>query len=975
MLRARLSPSGGGAEAARTSVRRRAIFVAQLGGVGLLILGGLGVLLSSRAQAASLVSGPVTISTIGTVTAGTPFSSGQVISIAVGANTTMDSTSLANAGFPSGAVAIKALECADPGGLVANLPTKPSECDPNTISSIPGANADGSMSFPGYPVYALPNANTFGESSTSTPACDNGDACVIGLFSNYTDFSKPVIFSAPFYVAPNSDDAGENPGDGSPLAATSVSPTNSTVVASPAAATADGVDSSKVTVTLKDTNGVPVAGGKQVTLSQGSGHSAIAVAGVATATTTTDATTGIASFTVTDTTPEAVTYSATDTTDGVPLSTTQTVTFGAPVVTPANSTITASPTAVASGGTSTITVTLGDQAQSAQPVAGKAVSLSDGSGHATITAVSSTSDAQGQATFTVTDTTNEVATFMADDTTDGIALTGQSASVTFGTLTVSASASTVSASSAEVSSVPSGGILPTGTITVTLLAADGSSAVVGKTVTLSSSSTTAVITPTSASGGTNTMGQATFEVADGTAEVVTFTATDTTDGIPLTSTATVTFALPIASASASTITVSTPTAPADGVSGVTLSVTITDQFGQALGGKVVTVAGSPATSVRVAPVTVSSGLPAGTTDPTGHAAFLAYDTAAETVTFTATDTTDNVVVQKTVAVTYVASVPQVNESTLAASPSTVPADGTTASTVTVTLADHNSNPVSGKAITLTAESGGSVITPISPTTNAQGQATFKVTDSTNEVVFYTATDTTDILPLAGQGVTVTFGTPPPVLPSMADSTIVAEPAQVPADGSTAATVTVVLADANGDAVSGKTVALNPGSGGSTVTTVTGQTDDNGEATFTVTDKTAEKVTYTATDVTDNAPITGPTVTVTFTASTTSGSTSTTTTTPSTTTSTTAPPNATTATSSATTTPTPAAADTGSTDTGSTDTSGTAGTTGNTGSASSSSGTLASTGIPGQWPWIIGLGMLLCAGGEVGRRSLRSREAR
>ena len=927
----------------------------------------MGVALAPGAQAATLTSGPVTITTTGTVTTGQPYSSGQTLNISVAANSTMDNAALVAAGFPSGAVSIKALECADPGGLVANLPTKPTECDPNTIDSIAGANSDGSMNFTGYTVYALPDSILFGEPTTNTPVCGSGAVteCVIGLFSNQNDFSKPLIFSAPFGVAANADDGGENPGDGSPLAATPVSPTNSTIVASAATAVADGVDGSKVTVTLEGSNGVPVPGGKQVTLDQGSGQSTIMVGGVATDSTTSDPTTGVASFTVTDTNAQAVTYTAADTTDGVTLSASVTVTFAKPVVTPANSTITASPTTVATGGTSTVTVTLKDQAVTAQPVAGKAVTLSDGTGHATIVAVQGTTGASGQATFTVTDSTNEVATFTATDTTDGLALTGQSALVTFGSLTVSGSTSTVTASPVAVSTVASGGVLPTGTITVTLLAADGSSPVAGKTVTLSASSTTAVITPTTVPDVTNASGQATFQVADGTTEVVTFTATDTTDSIPLTKTAQVTFAPPGASAATSQVTVSTTTDPADGVSAATITVTVRDQFGHALAGKMVSVTGAPSATTRVAPQTSSTNLSAGTTDTTGQAVFFAYDTTAETVVYTAVDTTDNVTITQTVSVTFLASLPQSNQSTLSANPLTVPADGTTASTVTVTLDDHNSNPVSGKTIVLAANGGSSVITPsaMPDVTNAKGQATFKVTDSKAEVVFYTATDTTDILPLAGQGVAVTFGTPAPPQPTVADSTIVAAPPQVPADGSTHSTVTVVLSDANGDALSGRKVALNPAGGSSSVATVMGQTDDNGEATFTVTDKTAESVTYSATDVTDDLPITGQSVTVTFSASSTSptgGQSSTTSTTAATTTTTTpGAPSTTTATTA------PAI------DAGSATSSGGASTSG--GSTSDTAGaTLAMTGIPDRWPLIIGLGVFLFFFGSVGRRALRPR---
>ena len=94
------------------------------------------------------------------------------------------------------------------------------------------------------------------------------------------------------------------------------SATNSTVVASPATAVADGVNTATVTVTLKDINKNPVGSGKSVTLSQGSGHSTIDVNGTAGSTATTDAS-GQAVFTVSDTTAEPVTYTATDTTDSV----------------------------------------------------------------------------------------------------------------------------------------------------------------------------------------------------------------------------------------------------------------------------------------------------------------------------------------------------------------------------------------------------------------------------------------------------------------------------------------------------------------------------------------------------------------------------------------------------------------------------------------------------------------------------------
>ena len=457
-------------------------------------------------------------------------------------------------------------------------------------------------------------------------------------------------------------------------------------------------------------------------------------------------------------------------------------------------------------------------------------------------------------------------------------------------------------------------------------------------------------------------------MADGTAEDVMFTATDTTDSVAIAQKAAVDFEVPAPSATTSTVTTSVPTEIADGVTPVTIVVTMHDQFGNALGGLAVNVTGSPDATTEVAPQPEGSVAP-GTTNNSGVATFYAYDTTAETVQYTAEDTTDSVTLSQTVSVTFVATAPQASNSTVSANPPVVANDGTTASTITVTLQDHNSNPVPGKAISLAAVAGSSKITPIDPTTNPQGEATFSVTDTANEIVAYTATDTTDSLFLAGQEATVTFGTPPPVAPVVADSTVVGSPTKVPADGSSAATITVVLSDADGDALSGKTVALNPEGGTSSVVTVTGVTNSDGEATFTVTDKAAESVTYDATDVTDNLPLSGQSVTVVFTTA--SGSSAAGGSGSSTTTTTTTTPSSAAATGAGATTATTVASATASD----------AATTGNTGSSgslatpasASAGGSLALTGASDLLPWTLALGGILLGFGTIGRRRLTRRQ--
>ena len=168
-------------------------------------------------------------------------------------------------------------------------------------------------------------------------------------------------------------------------------------------------------------------------------------------------------------------------------------------------------------------------------------------------------------------------------------------------------------------------------------------------------------------------------------------------------------------------------------------------------------------------------------------------------------------------------------------------------------------------IKLTAFNGSSVIAPASGVaTNSAGKAIFEVTDTTSEVVRYRATDVTDGLPLVGEEVQITFGTPPPSVPALADSDIVASSTTVPADGSSNATVDVILSDDNGVPLGGKTVALVPMSAYASESPTTATTDSTGTATFTVTDKVAEAVAFTATDVTDNMPLNGLSVTISFT---------------------------------------------------------------------------------------------------------------
>jgi hypothetical protein len=966
--------------------------VLQLSGALLLVIGAISaVALIGTAGAGTGVGAsgntvPGAAAAQGTFTANSPFDSGQHIDVVIPLNSVLT---------PGATLFV--LECAAPNGV---NPTNTSSCDGNTgyDGGTISVNSDGSVDVTGgsapsglpYKVFALPDHVSLGEGPAGVPKCGLGAAneCVLYIGQgggSDPGMSQPHFFSQPFQVHTDPTDSGTlSPGDGSPALVTPVSPTLSTVAPATQSATADGADPATVTVTLNDSGsaGVP---GKLVTLTAAAGTSTVTPASPGSD--TTDAS-GKATFHVTDATAETATYHATDTTDTISVTQTAQVTFAAPTVNQGASSVMANPTAVATGTStpSTITVTLKDNSVhgSPAPLAGRTVTVVGMSGGSVVVPASSGSNvtnAGGVATFLATDTANEAVTYKATDTTDSVQLT-TTATVTFGsaTLTVSASASTVTAS-------PSAALTGSGagtTVTVTLLTA-GSTPVPNKSVTLSPSgaATYLGIPSGTTTSVTDSTGQAKFTVTDLTAESVTITATDTTDTLPITATATVVFSLPpppTISPTASTVTVSSSPAPADGFSQALISVTVTNTAGQPVAGVMVTVTGNPSTSVLIEPST-SDQVP-GVTDSSGGVHFSARDTVAETVTVSAvagvTATSTGVPLSTQPTITFTAGTADAGQSTVAASPLNVAADGTAASTVTVTLTDHSNNGIVGKTITLMPSGGSSVIAPPMATTDTHGVATFSVTDAKTEVVTYTATDTSDALPLF-QLATVTFGTPPPVIPAQGDSTAVTNASSVAGDGTTAATIKVELRDANGMPVTGKTVALSA-SGGSSVITVsaatpfivtpkatpgvrpraasgstTTSTNSNGNAYFDVTDKTAEVVTYTATDTTDStASLAGWTVAVTFTAAT--ATTSTTTTTPASTTTTTTAPTAPASGASGGATPT---------DTSSSGTSG----SGSSGSGSGSGPSLAFTGAPGALPWLFGLGFLCLLLGTFGRRAL------
>jgi hypothetical protein len=658
--------------------------------------------------------------------------------------------------------------------------------------------------------------------------------------------------SVPFYfgdetVGPRSITAsafGTQATQSGTIASSIPSATVSTVVANPTtnvgASTTTG---STVTVTLEDAFGNPVAN-KVVSVTPGAGSS------VVTAISATTNSSGVATFTASDTAVQTVTYTAKDTTDGITLSTKPTVGFiaGPASSSASNSTVMANPTSVSANGTSTSTITVTSRDAYNNPEIGDTITLSAGSGSSLITTLSGTTNSSGQATFSVSDNAAQAVSYTATDVTDSGVIFAQTPTVTFVNDPASAANSTAVAS-------PTTGVTANGTATsiITVTIKDGAATplpISNQTVTLTQGSGSSVIAPTSAT--TNSSGVATFTVTDTHAQTVTYTATDTTENITVATTPTVAFVAGLASASTSTVVANPTSLTVSNATTSLITVTALDAHGNPeVNDSITLTPGSGNFSV----ITTSPT----TTNSSGVATFTVKDTHAQAVAYTATDTTDGVILNPTpTTVTFVTGTASASASTVRAASSPVKANGESNTTITVTATDVYGNPEVGDTVTLTDGVGSSVIATSPTTTNSSGVATFTVTDNAAQTVTYTATDTTDNVQIA-QTATVTFSSDPM---STTKSTAVATPTSLTANGTATSLITVTINDATTPtpfAIANQVVTLS-GTGSSLITTLSGTTNSSGQATFSVSDTTAQTVTYTATDQTTGLQVsTQPTV--------------------------------------------------------------------------------------------------------------------
>ncbi|PCK06170.1 MAG: hypothetical protein COA42_17520, partial [Alteromonadaceae bacterium] len=580
----------------------------------------------------------------------------------------------------------------------------------------------------------------------------------------------------------------------------------STMSVSPATVIADGSTQSTITVQAKDVFGNSLtSGASSIVFSETSSATISSVSIVGNGTYT---------ATITNVDDEVVTVSAT--LDGGGIANTSDVTFNPGPAAPSKTTITASPTTVTADGssTSTITVQTIDANDNDLTAGGLTVVLTPG-GSAAVGTVSYIGG--GAYSATVTNTVAEAITVTGSMDTGAIIDT---AAVAFIAGASDPTQAIITVSSA--SSAPDGSTVTT--ITVEVKDANGNA--------VSSSGGTVVLTP---SGGTAIIGVIT-DHADGTytatitnTTVETVTVIGTMASTSISDTADVEYTLAATYTVNSTITPSSSSIAADGITTSTITVQIKDA------GNADVLTGGMDVALTVNGGAILTGL---VDNSDGSYTATVTNTTAEPITVSGT--INDVAIADTAAITFNPGAATTAETTITASPTTVIADGSTTSTMTVQTKDVYGNSLTTDTATIALSQDGSAILGIVSYAGG-GAYTATITNSTTETVTVSGTisassitDTEDVIFAAGS----VNGAQSVISVSAASQ--VAE-----ASGVDAATITVQAKDAFGNNLStgGLTVVLS-----STGSGVISSIINNGDGTYTatITNTTIESVTISGT---------------------------------------------------------------------------------------------------------------------------------
>jgi hypothetical protein len=265
---------------------------------------------------------------------------------------------------------------------------------------------------------------------------------------------------------------------------------------------------------------------------------------------------------------------------------------------------------------------------------------------------------------------------------------------------------------------------------------------------------------------------------------------------------------------------------ADGSSQTQITVTAVDSQGNIVSGVSVALAVSGTANML--------GLTGGTANVNGIFTTSLASTRAETKQITATI---GGVATATTTVQFVAAAPDRTSSSLAAMPTSLPADGAAATTLLVTVEDSNGNAVNNANVQLSVS--GSANNLMASMGNTGQDGTFSTTLTSEKAETKTVSAVVGSFTLS---VPVYFTSGQP---SVMTSTVTATPPSVTADGNSTTQLLVTIQDVHGNLVTGQPVTLSVSGSANTLSASNGLTDANGQFTATLASTLAETKTVTA----------------------------------------------------------------------------------------------------------------------------------
>ncbi len=591
---------------------------------------------------------------------------------------------------------------------------------------------------------------------------------------------------------------------------------SSSIIASPSTVTADGTSTSLITLQIKDTLGNNLTtGGAAVTLT---------TTGNAILSAITDIGDGSYTASISNATAEQTTISGT--LAAITIIDTAVISFNPGSADSSTTSITVSDSTVTADGisTSTITVHTKDSLGNNLSSGGDSIGLSS-SGNATISAI--TDNADGSYTATISNTAAEIVTITGSLNASQIS---DDATITFGAGNASAATSTLSLDTLEI--VADG--LANATITLQTKDAQGNNLTTGgQTVIMLEDGNAIISTVTD-----NSDGSYTATVSSRTAESVTISATLNADTVS--NSVNLIFIPGAADATQTSISSGAGSVTADGSSIATVSIRARDSEGNNLtvGGDLITLSQSGSAILSVI-----------TDNGDGSYTATLTNTVAENVIVSGT-INSNPITDTTNVIFNAGNIASVSTTSISATPTSLIADGSTSTTITVQAQDSLGNNINSGGLTIALTvSGSALLTPV--VDNGNGTYTASLTNTIAETVVINGTlNTADITDT--ETIIFTAGNADPL-----QSIITSSGAPI-ANGLTTAQVTVQIRDSQGNnlSASGGPVILAT-SGSAILSVVTDNNDGSYQATLTNT--IAETVTISgtlnSTPITDTATVT------------------------------------------------------------------------------------------------------------------------